>query len=308
MLSASGTSSYHYGGVVGYSYGGTIRDCTNLAPLSFVSVHTVGGIVGYAGYDVLIEGCINGAEDEGQAGAVTGSYELGGIVGYLGTAATNGGIAKDNTNHASVTGSGKRVGGIAGVVTGRNSITGCNNYGAVTSTLNSTAKDDGGVGGIAGRVYTVTISDCRNYAAVQNENSYNTGGILGLTDSDGVTVTNCTNLGEITGLRLVGGIAGGFGLNGNRPNNLIENCTNSGTVKGTDSRVGGIAGMSYGGVVRGCTNSGSVYLNDAPATAVVGVSSGYLGQLVGYNTTEAYCYVEGGYYKGTAFTDTSASA
>ena len=308
VLSASGTSSYHYGGVVGYSYGGTIRDCTNLAPLSFVSVHTVGGIVGYAGYDVLIEGCINGAEDEGQAGTVMGSYELGGIVGYLGTAATNGGIAKDNTNHASVTGSGKRVGGIAGVVTGRNSITGCNNYGAVTSTLNSTAKDNGGVGGIAGRVYTVTISDCRNYAAVQNENSYNTGGILGLTDSDGVTVTNCTNLGEIMGLRLVGGIAGGFGLNGNRPNNLIENCTNSGIVNGTDSRVGGIAGMSYGGVVRGCTNSSSVYLNDAAATAVVGVSSGYLGQLVGYNTTAAYCFVEGGYYKGTAFTDTSASA
>ena len=308
VLSASGTSSYHYGGVVGYSYGGTIRDCTNLAALSLAGLHTVGGIVGCVSGDACIEDCVNGAQDDAQAGAVTGTFEIGGIAGRLSTADANGTVITGCINYASVTGSGKRIAGIAGTVVSKHKITSCNNYGAVISTQDSDSTDEGGVGGIAGGVYTVSITDCNNYASVTNENSYYTGGILGWTNSDGVMLTNCPNSGKSMGLRLVGGIAGSFGQSGNRPNSVIESCANSGTVKGTDSRVGGIAGMSYGAVVRSCTNSGSVYLNDAAATAVVGVSSGYLGQLVGYNTTAAYCFVEGGYYKGTAFTDTSASA
>ena len=180
-----------------------------------------------------------------------------------------------------------------------------------------------------GKTITFYLSKAASYAGLFRSNTgiirnlmaegtvaggtMNVGGIVGYNYG---TIENCTNKvvlsvhSSITATNLYhyGGIAGSFGQSGNRPNSVIESCANSGIVNGTDSRVGGIAGMSYGAVVRGCTNSGSVYLNDAAATAVVGVSSGYLGQLVGYNTTAAYCFVEGGYYKGTEFTDTSASA
>lgn len=64
-------------------------------------------------------------------------------------------------------------------------------------------------------------------------------------------VTNCANLGDITGKNGVGGIVG---MNG-----VLENCYNVGTVKG-ENMVGGIAGRGYN--LKNCYNVGDVLYNE----------------------------------------------
>lgn len=64
-------------------------------------------------------------------------------------------------------------------------------------------------------------------------------------------MTNCANLGNITGKNGVGGIAG---MNG-----VIENCYNIGTIKG-ENMIGGIAGRGY--QLKNCYNVGEVSYNE----------------------------------------------
>ena len=96
------------------------------------------------------------------------------------------------------------------------------------------------------------------------------GGIVG--DNYG-TVSNCSNSGTVTGTNssaYVGGIVGQ-----NYGDSEVSNCSNSGTVTGTDSYayVGGIVEQNGFGTVSNCSNSGTV----------TGGDRAYVGGIVGQN-------------------------
>lgn len=77
---------------------------------------------------------------------------------------------------------------------------------------------------------TLLIENCGNEAEVYTE-SANSAGIFGVNDLSQmvVTIRNCYNTGEITGMRESAGICSWMGSNG-----TIENCYNSGYVTGLD--------------------------------------------------------------------------
>ncbi len=117
-------SGTQVGGIVGLSETGansgnvpiTIVSCRNLGKVSAVS-NTVGGIVGYlkdTGYSFMdgqseLSGCLNEGEVVSIEGTSTGYSDAGGIAGSIAYA-----VVTDSMNVGTVSGAGKRVGGIVG--------------------------------------------------------------------------------------------------------------------------------------------------------------------------------------------------
>lgn len=96
-----------------------------------------------------------------------------------------------------------------------------------------------------------------NYGTIQNVNvvdSYfqntgaNTGGVSGY---NGGTIKNCTNSGSVNGTNNVGGVSG-FNVSN------ITNCVNSGSVSASGMYVGGVSGINVEGTITNCINSGNV--------------------------------------------------
>ena len=119
------------------------------------------------------------------------------------------------------------AGGYVGSIVGENhgSIINCGNR------INVEGKD-WKVGGICGYCYRGSISGCFNSGNV-NGNGYkysesDTGGICG-GNTDGVSIEDCYNSGEISGISYVGGITGGILING-KSETCFKRCFNSGTV------------------------------------------------------------------------------
>ena len=93
----------------------------------------------------------------------------------------------------------------------------------------------------------------------------NVGGISGYSG----TITNCFNMGSVTGsYYYVGGISGRYGT--------ITNCYNKGTIKSTSSYIGGICGSD--GTQTNCHNSGTIS------------GSYFVGGICGANGTQNNCY------------------
>lgn len=193
-------------------------------------------------------------------------------VGLFGAVAGNGAEVKGLT----LTGvkvdvpSSKALGAVAGLLTDGAAISDCHVIGGVVSGTQ-------GVGGIVGRgLKTGVVQNCSNAAAV-TASSANAGGIAGAMyyDQDpagtagrsAFAVRGCANSGPVGGQSGVGGIVG---LSTTCD---IERCANSGTVTGSGTSIGGIAGeQKFGGTVSGCTNSA--------AATVAGGS--YVGGVVGW--------------------------
>lgn len=110
------------------------------------------------------------------------------------------------------------------------------------------------------------VKNVTNKAAVNASSAYNVGGVVGFNDgyneSGATSIERCTNTAAVTGKQKVGGIAGENAA-------TIALCTNSGTVKGTNTSskngVGGIAGRNGNnntayetGIITQCYNGGSV--------------------------------------------------
>lgn len=150
------------------------------------------------------------------------------------------------------------VGGIVGESDG--TVTNCKNYAHVEGVF--------GVGGIAGYLEGLELSNCVNYGSiVATADSYysdsEVGGICG-----GIAMAdhlkNCINYGEITGnLSCVGGVFGYIETD----YTIVESCVNYGIVNASSGRVGGVAGYtcsdlidcaSYGHIQYSGTNSDSV--------------------------------------------------
>lgn len=134
---------------------------------------------------------------------------------------------------------------------------------------NTTTTDHSTVGGVVGMILknaTATITNCKNYATIQAPDNCSAGGIVGK-NNGGVTISGCTNYGNVNGGKLgnnnrsIGGIIGWI----NQVDTRIENCINNGAVSSTGSAAttagtGGIVGVSgmSRAVIDGCINNGTV--------------------------------------------------
>ena len=101
-------------------------------------------------------------------------------------------------------------------------------------------------------------------------------GLVGYVYFDGAVITNCVNKADITGLDYVGGIVGKVMTS--KKSVTITNCRNEGTITGTKTYVGGIAGnlSSYIG------GSGVMTVSDCVNTGTVSSAAGNVGGIVGH--------------------------
>jgi formylglycine-generating enzyme required for sulfatase activity len=281
------------GGVAGYSQG-TVDNCYATGDIN--GKNWVGGVVGWNHYtkatvkNSYATGDISGTDYVGGVagytnGTVDNCYATGDISGtdYVsGVAGRNEGTIT-NCNAEGVVNGNKYVSGVAGYNTG--TVYNCNATGNVTGTGDS-------VGGVAG-YNTGTVDNCYATGGINGKdwvggvvggngsinskitNSYATGNVYGTSDGVGGvvgriysgSVENCYAMGNVTGIRYVGGVVGESEVN----KGDITNCYACGNVRGNSS-VGGVVGV---------LNSKSTLKN----SYACGVISGnyYLGGVVGYN-------------------------
>lgn len=272
------------GGFVGYSYGKiTLTDCVNEKNATITGKERVGGLVGYIGKadsdsqkEMVISGCENKA-------AVTSNstndvYGIGGIVGY------NSGhkVAITNCiNSGAITGT-HETAGIIGY-SDHSDISGCTNSGAVSgfATVGGIVGKMGG-GSIVSCKNTATVkaSKARDIDGDGNLDGAYLGGIAGWIAGN---VNNCYNSGTVTtetswgNSNIVGGIVG-YLVNGK----TVSYCYNSGTIVGS-SQIGGIIGYLQGALttVTYCYHSGKInsVWNEN------NVAKGSLGYITGNNTS-----------------------
>lgn len=173
--------------------------------------------------------------------------QIGGIIGWNDRGMT----VVENCqvmSSVSITAGNSYVGGIVGTSGVGNSITisNCINYANINQTSNTAIY----VGGISGLVQGgVNVINCVNYGDVTSAGGY-VGGIYGATP--GGTVTNCINYGNITGKNYVGGISG-F----DQGKTTISNCINNGIITGVEC-VGGIVGKMGWCKIINCISTGNV--------------------------------------------------
>lgn len=135
-------------------------------------------------------------------------------------------------------------------------------------TVSGSVKAPDGAGGIVGRMaISGTIENCTNNAAVEATSTC-AGGIVGkayyTAEGSEMTISGCTNAGEVTGDYAAGGIAGLSAAN-------ISGCENDAAIKaGTEA--GGIVGeQTMYGIISGNTNRGEIKNNETGGTAYGGI-------------------------------------
>ena len=152
----------------------------------------------------------------------------------------------------------------------------------------SVAADSVYAGGLAGRAYYSTISNCSISATITGDaNQQRTGGLVGWAQEG--TISNCSVSATITiseGSAVdgtgTGGLVGYLAGSSASSHNDIEGCSFSGSITiattvGTHY-AGGIVGSSNGGVIVSCANKGTVFVDCN--------TSAYVGGIVGYATND----------------------
>ena len=133
---------------------------------------------------------------------------------------------------------------------------------------------------MGGTASNSTITNCYNIGSVSGSSSI--GGVVGITSTDS-TITNCYNTGSVSGRQEVGGVVGYT-----RDDSTITNCYNTGSVSGTNMYVGGVVGYIYNNdsTITNCYNTGSV-------EGTYGRVGGVVGNIYGSNSTISNCYNTG---------------
>lgn len=312
----SGSNYYAYlGGYVGYGY--TVEKCHNASNITYIYRGSyVGGIAGY------ISGCVY---DSTNSGNISGYDHVGGIAGYI--TSPNAESVLNLKNSGKISGK-SRVGGIAGewkcsktMVIGE-----CGNSGMISG--------DSYVGGIAGSfagassemlsVYGVTSTG--DIAATQGY----VGGLFGYVEGKvSSTIKECTVNANISGLYMVGGVAGkahnveinktkndgstvtatGFIIEGEENNAylggfagmgyIITDCTNNVDINYTSvgNNIGGIAGYICNRITN-CTNNGNIISNASKVGGVAGSFWNHTGGDITYSALANNGKVEGKDYVG----------
>lgn len=169
LTSGSVAGREYVAGICGYSFGGTIRGCSNVALITSSTSSSGGGVVGH-NVRGIVSACYN-------TGTIS-SYFSGGVAGY-----NEGGTitACYNTGNTTATFSSSYSGGVAGYNKG-GTITACYNTGNTTATFSS--------GGVAG-YNDGTIIACYNTGntTTTSYSSSYSGGVIGYHESG--TVAAC---------------------------------------------------------------------------------------------------------------------
>ena len=169
-------------------------------------------------------------------------------------------------------------------------------------TAGSINANTSGVAAIAGRAQLANISNCTNYASVQNTANY-TAGIVGHVayNYGAVTVSGCVNAGEIWSNRArSGGIVGNAEPGKNSADTvIIENCCNTAKVT-AQNWAGGIVGYFSNGhadtaQIRNCYNTGEIVTiaNEAAGQPYPGTAYGGITGVIDRAVTVENCYNTG---------------
>jgi filamentous hemagglutinin family protein len=292
-VSVTGSGNY-IGGLVGYiasiTDGGCL--CVNISN-SYVNNGTVSGassVGGLAGYDSGAD--ISGSYVSGGTVSATGN-NAGGLVGHssMGITGSSGAISASYVNGAGVTG-GSNVGGLVGINgTGTGGSVGNNITGSYVNggTVNGTGSDVGGlVGYNAGNVSSSYVS--------------------------GSTVTGGSNVGGLVGQNIGG--TGGAGLSGSvttpgaqgatgATTTISNSYVSGGTVNG-GSNVGGLVGLNSLGITGpagtginpgpGGLGGAAVISNSYVSGGTITATGSDVGGLVGNNAGD----VSGNYVNGAS--------
>jgi hypothetical protein len=176
--------SGEYIGVFGnISAAGRVEN-VSLVDVNVIGRNYVGGLVG--NNSGTISNCSS-------TGAVSGSYELGGLVGYNGSGTLTGCYATGSVSGYSF------VGGLVGYNTW-GTVSYCYSTGIVSGGYNSDY-----VGGLVGENSdNSNVTNC--YAAGEVAGDYDVGGLVGMNDHS--TITRCYSSGSVSGYMYIGGLLG----------------------------------------------------------------------------------------------------
>lgn len=248
----------------------------------------VAGLVGFIrGYNAAGKGDFTSFENAVNKGTVNGTGYVGGLVGRSHNGKLTFKTLCGNLN--TVTATAAVAGGIVGWQgSGNASLDAqkCYNLGAVSSTTGQAA----GIVGFKENTSPISLQSCYNYAAIQGALA---GGIIGQSNQGPFTISNCGNEGTVTATSTwAGGIAGDVlgSYDTTKTDNKrinISDCVNLGTVTGVYG-VGGIIGTKYASsgttceiYITRCQNGGAVSATGDDGSddhrALVGGIMGYLG-------------------------------
>ncbi len=292
-----GNKAMCVGGILGDATKSTVTGCSNSGAITSLcdGELKVGGIVGRAYTDGTIVNCTNE-----KSGTITFNPDtfsnqafIGGILGNAPKA--NAGTLKitNCTNNAPLSSTHRNVAIIAGILgytnmtSGTIAVEGCNNFGAISRTVNETNA------GFYTHVCPAGISskpdcksgsfkNCNNYGKIySNTNAEGSivrmAGIVAWAGSVGpITFEGCENSAEIEfkmgdgdylgSYLCLGGVAGHI-----YKGSVVRECANTGNLSSNCknvNRMGGIVGTCNSSAVYDCTNEGVVEVNVPSSTEV----------------------------------------
>ncbi len=224
------------GGVVGQTGNskadkpGRIENCVNSGTVE--GAGNVGGVAGKTGSYLTVEACSN-------SGTVMASGVAGGVAGQTGTYTSL--LGCSNSGELGVENG--STGGVVGTLGGNGRMQDCHNEGTITSAGSS-------VGGVAGQTGTMTapVTGVYNTGDVTGiGGSAKVGGVIGSFAVAGQKITGAYNAGSVSGLGDSSQTGGLFGYVADGNNDNITECWNMGAVTGLGKYAGGVAGFVKGG-------------------------------------------------------------
>ncbi|MBR5802831.1 MAG: fimbrillin family protein [Bacteroidaceae bacterium] len=192
------------------------------------------------------------------------------------------------------------IGGIVGDNTG--AIHTCQNYGTISAeNINTNANAYLHIGGIAGSASNgATISNCENMRKLTGSNgNVRMGGIVAIASGESVSVTGCTNFGEILIEKSNNEAAAGGIVGRNATKSTVKEVYNKGLVNitltsGAKAYAGGLIGINDAGILLSGENSGNITVTGSAEDD----SASAAGGIVGYNINAASVHMSTN--KGTA--------
>ena len=229
------TGTARIGGVIGHLEMASVKALSNNGEVKATTGANAGGIIGYANGAIEAEKLVN-------KGAVSGTSEVGGLVGYAYKKSTSALLSLASSyNVGNVTGTKTNVGGLLGRCDA-NTVEDCFNMGDVTSTAASVSSSQAGAGGLVG------------YGIPNITNSYNVGNVTANAGVGGIlaypsstytafTFKNVYSAGKVTatkaGATNVGAIMSKTSTKATMTDVYYDNCVNSAikAIAGSDGSV-----------------------------------------------------------------------
>jgi lysophospholipase L1-like esterase len=246
------------GGFVGYSeVASTYNVCSSAAEITNSGNYT-GGFAGYACGSSMFKEC-------SASGNVTGAQQTGGFVGYAENAGFTDSKFEKGTVTSTYTGKTAQTAGFCGYATKGVSFTGC-----LVENVTVSAPTGQRIGGFAGQLgasyaasNNITLSQC-GVKETSVTGGTNTGGFVGVQYDDidrsyvsGGTVTAKANQ------------CGGFSAY--VQNGGLTDCYTTANVDGgSNSSVGGFAGIAYKATISSCFAAGTIQCSGSSVGAFIG--------------------------------------